>query len=173
MLVLQGLPDGSVASVLLRVDARTGDIEGTPLRVGGGALDLLPTRDGRRVFVPSPEDDSTLEIDADSLRVLRRHRVGGFAGALSPDGGALAWIRRRSGSPARSRSGTSVPSERGHGAGVLDMAFTPDGRTLVSSDFDGGVIAWNVARGKVSEELPAHRRPGLGACRLSRRTHAL
>ena len=39
------------------------------------------------------------------------------------------------------------------------MAFTPDGRTLVSSDFDGRVIAWDVDRGEVSEELLAHRGP--------------
>jgi WD40 repeat protein/class 3 adenylate cyclase len=158
VLVLQGAPFGSARSVLLRVDARTGDIEGTPLRVGGGALDLLPTRDRRRVFVPSPADDSTLEVDAVSLRVVRRHRAGGFAGALSPDGGVLAL----GSSDGRIRlldvrSGDVRPFGRGHEAGVLDMAFSPDGRTLVSSYWDGGVIAWSVARGKVSEELPAHR----------------
>jgi WD40 repeat protein/class 3 adenylate cyclase len=158
VLVLQGAPDGSARSVLLRVDARTGDIEGARLRVGGGALDLLPTRDRRRVFVPSPVDDSTLEVEAASLRVVRRHRVGGFTGALSPDGGALA-LGSRDGRIRLLdvRSGDVRRFGGGHEAGVLDMAFTPDGRTLVSSDSDGGVIAWSVARGKVSEELPAHR----------------
>ena len=42
---------------------------------------------------------------------------------------------------------------------MADLAFTPDGRTLVSSDFGGGVIVWDVARGRVSEELSAHRGP--------------
>jgi WD40 repeat protein len=160
VLVLEGFPDGAAKSVLLRVDTRTGDIQGTPLRVGGTALDILPTRDGRRVFVPSPLDDSTLEIDADSLRVLHRYRVGGFTGALSPDGGALA-VGSRDGRvrllDLHSRAVRAFA--RGHGAGVLDMAFTPDGRTLVSSDFEGEVIVWDVARGEVREELASHRGP--------------
>ena len=159
VLVLQGNPDGPARSVLLRVDGRTGDIEGTPLRVGGAALDMLPTGDGR-VFVTSPDDDATDEIDTKSLRVVRRHDLGGFAGALSPDGGSLA-AGSRDGSIRllNLRSGRIRPFARGHTAGVVDMAFTPDGRTLVSSDFDGRVIAWDVDRGEVSEELLAHRGP--------------
>ncbi len=160
LLVLLGTPDAPARSMLLRVDGRTGGLEGKPLRVGGAALDIVPTRDGRRVFVPSPVEDATLEIDADSLRVLRRHLVGGFAGALSPDGGALALGSREGRVRLLDLRSQEVRSfARGHEAGVVDMAFTPDGRTLVSSDFDGGVIAWNVARGKVSEDLSAHLGP--------------
>ena len=160
VLVLQGFPDGGARSVLLRVDPQTGDVEGTPLRVGDAALDLSPTRDGRRVLVTSPQDDATHEIDAQSLRVVRRYPAGGFAGALSPDGGALALgsgdgrVRLLD-----LRSGEARLFARRHRAGVIDITFTPDGRTLVSSDFDGGVIAWDVARGEVSEELSAHRGP--------------
>ncbi len=160
VLVLEGFPDGPARSILLRVDSRTGEVKGTPLRVGGTALDILPTLDGRRVFVPSPLDDSTLEIDASSIRVLHRHRVGGFAGALSPDGGALA-VGSRDGRvrllDLRSREVRAFA--RRHRAGVLDVAFTPDGRTLVSSDFEGAVIVWDVARGEVREELASHRGP--------------
>jgi WD40 repeat protein/class 3 adenylate cyclase/energy-coupling factor transporter ATP-binding protein EcfA2 len=160
VLVLQGFPDGPARSVLMRVDGDTGTVEGMPLRVGGAALDILPTRDGRRVFVTSPDDDATLEIDAESLRVVGRHPVGGLAGALSPDGGALA-VGSRDGTvrllDLRSQEVRRFP--RRHGAGVLDMAFTPDGRTLVSSDADGAAIAWDAARGQVREVLSAHRGP--------------
>ena len=161
VLVLHGPFLGeSGRSVLLRVDRETGDVEGPPLRVGGAALDIVPTRDGRRVFVPSQADNSTLEIDVDSLRVLRRHPAGGFAGALSPDGGTLALGSTDGGVRLLDvRSAEVRPFMGGHGAGVLDLAFTPDGRTLASSDFDGGVIAWNVARREVSEELSAHLGP--------------
>jgi WD40 repeat protein/class 3 adenylate cyclase len=158
-LVLLGNPDGPARSVLLRIDRRTGDIVGRPLRVGAAALDLLPTRDGR-VLVPSPDDDETLEIDAESMRVARRHAVGGFAGALSPDSGALA-VGSRDGSIRLldMRSGEVRRFARGHRSGVVDMAFTADGRSLVSSDFDGGVVVWNVERGQTSEELSTHRGP--------------
>jgi WD40 repeat protein/class 3 adenylate cyclase len=160
LLVLQGAPDGRARSVLLRIDGSTGVIERASRRVGRGAFDLLTTRDGRRVFVPSPADDTTFEIHADSLRVLRRHAAGGSVGALSPDGAALAI-----GSPDGQvrlldlASGNTRPFARGHDAGVLDLQFAPDGLRLASSDFDGRVLIWNVARGTTSEVLPAHRGP--------------
>ena len=160
VLVLQGTPFAPARSVLLRIDGRTGDFVGTPLRVGGAALELLPARGGRRAFVTSPDDDLTYEIDTESLRVVRRHAGGGFSAALSPDGSALA-VGSRDGRVRLLdlRSGEVRPFARGHRATVADVAFTPDGRKLVSSDFGGGVIVWDVARGERSEELSAHRGP--------------
>jgi WD40 repeat protein/class 3 adenylate cyclase len=157
VLVLLGNPDVPARSLLLRIDRQTGRV-GRTLRVGAAALDILPTRDGQRMFVPSPDDDATLEIDADSLRVLRRHRVGGFAGALSPDGGALA-VGSRDGKVRllHLRSQEVRHFARGHAARVWDLTFTPEGRSLVSSDDDGRVIAWDVGDGEVREELSAHR----------------
>jgi WD40 repeat protein len=160
VLVLQGSPDPPTRSVLLRIDEHTGDLVGTPLRIGGAPLDLLLPREGQRAFVTSPDDDVTHEIDTGSLRVVRRHAVGGFSAALSPDGSALAVGSRDGGVRLLDlRSGVVRPFARGHRATVADLAFTPDGRTLVSSDFGGGVIAWDVARGERSEELSAHKGP--------------
>jgi WD40 repeat protein len=160
VLVLQGSPDPPTRSVLLRIDGRTGDLVGTPLRLGGAPVDLLPAREGRGAFVTSPDDDVTHEIDTESLRVVRRHAVGGFSAALSPDGSVLG-VGSRDGRVRLLdlRSGEVRPFARGHPATVADLAFTPDGRTLVSSDFGGGVIVWDVARGERSEELSAHRGP--------------
>jgi WD40 repeat protein/class 3 adenylate cyclase len=160
VLVLQGSPDAPAKSVLLRIDERTGDLVGTPLRVGGASLELLRARDGRRAFVTSPEDDVTHEIDTGSLRVVRRHAVGGFSAALSPDGRALA-VGSRDGRVRLLdlRSGEVRPFARGHRVTVADLAFTPDGRTVISSDFGGAVIVWDIARGERSEALSAHRGP--------------
>jgi WD40 repeat protein/class 3 adenylate cyclase len=160
VLVLLGNPDGPARSVLLRIDTRTGDVEGKPLRVGGAALDILTSGDRGRAFVTSPDDDVTHEIDTESLRVVRRHPVGGFAGALTPDSDSLA-VGSRDGRVrlVDVRSGKVRPFAGGHGAGVVDLAFTPDGRTVVSSDFDGGVIVWDVARGAAREKLSTHRGP--------------
>jgi WD40 repeat protein/class 3 adenylate cyclase len=160
VLVLQGFPDGAARSVLLRVDGDTGAVEGTPLRVGRTAVNIVPSHDGRRVFVPSAGDDATHEIDVGTLRVVRRHQAGGFAGALSPDGDTVAL----GSDDGRVRlldlhSGRMRPLGRRHATRVLGLEFTPDGRSVVSSDLDGSVRVWNVATGAVGEELSAHRGP--------------
>jgi WD40 repeat protein/class 3 adenylate cyclase len=158
VLVLQGSPFPPSRSMLVRVDERTGDILGTTLPTFGSPLDLQPAREGRRVFVTSPEDDVTHEIDTGSLRVVRRHALGGFSTALSPDGNALA-VGSRDGRVRLLdlRSGEVRLFAGGHRTSVVDLAFTPDGRTLVSSDIGGAVIVWDVAPGEKSEELSAHR----------------
>ena len=157
-LVVQQFAFAPEPSALWRVDGATGAIEGGPLRVGRhGAFGLFPTADRRRVFVTSAGDDETYEIDAELLRVLRHYPAGGFAGALSPDGSAFALgsevgtvrvLDLRSGRVRRLGS---------HRSGVRRMTFTPDGRTLASSDADGGVTVWDVANGKIIEQLSGHR----------------
>ena len=51
---------------------------------------LFPAADGRRVFVTSAHNDETWEIDARTLRVVRRYPEGDEVGALSPDGSTFA-----------------------------------------------------------------------------------
>jgi WD40 repeat protein/class 3 adenylate cyclase len=160
VLVLQGSPGPPARSMLLRIDERTGDVVGAPLRLVGAPLELPTARERRRAFVTSPDEDVTYEIDTGSLRVVRRHAVGGFTAALSPDGSALA-VGSRDGRVRLLdlRSGEVRRLARGDGTSVADLTFTPNGRTLVSSDFGGGVIVWDVARGESREELSAHRGP--------------
>lgn len=98
-------------------------------------------------------------------RVVQTKGVESFLGshdkansvALSPDGLTLAsgggdrvvlWDVTR-----RSRLGELT----GHTASVLAVAFSPDGRTLVSAGFEGQVILWDVGERRQLGTLAGHR----------------
>ena len=152
-----GFPNGP-ASVLRHLNASTGAVEGRPLRVGRySSFGLSSTGDHRRLFVTSPRDDATWEIDAERLRVLRRYPVGDSAGAVSRDGklfalGSAAGVVR----VLDLRSGAVRRFEGRHRSAVLRLAFTPDGRTLVTSAEDGDVIVWDVEGDAIRETLTGH-----------------
>ncbi|MGH2716372.1 MAG: hypothetical protein ACRDM7_21305, partial [Thermoleophilaceae bacterium] len=150
-------PDGP-ASPLYGVDGETGALTGR-LRVGGNPSSWYAsaTADRQRVFLTSPKDDRTWEVDPEPLRVVRSFPAGDFSGAVSPDGTRFALGSREG----RVRlldlgSGEIRPLRGRHDGSVLRMAFTPDGRTLVTSGGDGEVLAWDVERGSTVQRLSGH-----------------
>ena len=171
LVVMQTHPayPGGPASVLRTIDGSSGELEGAPLRVGRhAAFGLSATADRRHVFVTT-EGEDTYEIDARGLRVVRRYPAGGAAGALSPDGTTFA-IGSEDGSVRLLDvdSGRVKRLAGGHDAGVRTLAFTPDGRRLLTADDAdedqaGEVIVWDVGKGERIEELSMHQGgiPGL------------
>jgi WD40 repeat protein/DNA-binding SARP family transcriptional activator len=143
-------------TMLYRVNGDTGAIE-RELRVGehsGRALSI--TADGKRVFLTSPRENRSWEIDPERLEIVRTHEVGDFSGAVSPDGRALAL-----GSAAGRvrlldlRSGEVRSFSGRHQGGMQTMAFTPDARRLVTAG-NAQVTVWDVSRGAIAERLAGH-----------------
>jgi WD40 repeat protein/DNA-binding SARP family transcriptional activator len=140
-----------------RVDLDAGVIAGRPFRSPGGALDPAYSSDRRRLFVPNAEEDVTYELDTADLRVIARHPAGGSAVALHPGEDLLAV-----GAADGSMRFVELPSRRVHRlAGKHDgevsaMKFSGDGRSLVSGDSNGGLIAWDVERRVLRERLEGH-----------------
>jgi DNA-binding SARP family transcriptional activator/WD40 repeat protein len=134
---------------LRRYDARRGTPLGKPVRVGIPEEPLMTP--GGRLLVTT--DRGVKALDAETLRVIRRYRIGAVD-ALSPDGRTAATLasdeRLRLLDLASGRVRTLT------GAGAEPQAFSPDGRTLSTADDDGTVILWDVKKGVPIETLEGH-----------------
>jgi WD40 repeat protein len=55
------------------------------------------------------------------------------------------------------RTGKERFEESGHCGAIASLAFTPDGRTLISGSWDGRLRVWDVASGRTRRALTDHR----------------
>jgi RNA polymerase sigma factor (sigma-70 family) len=87
--------------------------------------------------------------------------------AFSPDGSLLAsgaeglgWFNHTSDVPPIRlwdwAAGREVRSLAGHPIGTISLAFTPDGKTLVSSGFEPTARVWDVATGRERDRRPGY-----------------
>ena len=158
-------PDGrSIATASLDGTARTWAINGRPLAVlaghSGAVLDARFSPDG--ATVASGGEDGTVRLwDAETRGELLRGKDGApdrpGSEAASPDGDATATIDDRRIRLERADGSTSELS--GHERVVTSVAFSPDGRRLVSASRDRDAILWDVASGKALRVLRGHFGP--------------
>jgi WD40 repeat protein len=152
-------PDASAAPVY-RVDGETGELTDR-LQVGRYASYFYAseTADRRRLFLTSLRDDTTWELDSESLRVVRSWPVGDVAGAVSPDGTAFALASSTGRLRLLDLETGKIRTFRGrHDDRPLRIEFTPDGRALVTSDAGGQLLLWNVESGSIAQRHSGHTR---------------
>jgi WD40 repeat protein/DNA-binding SARP family transcriptional activator len=144
-------PDGG-APVLWRLDPATGREQRGP-RVGHhAAWSLISAPDA--IFVTSARDRRTYELSPNTLRVRRSYPDGDRWGAVS--GHELALASRDGAVRLYDLRTGRVRRLAGRHATGQDMrlVFTPDGRTLATSDASGEIIVWQ--DGRLRERLLAH-----------------
>ncbi len=148
-----------------------------PMLDTGGHMALIQsiafTPDGRQIV--SASEDKTIRVwdlaTGKTVRTIRGEVAPGQAGgiramALSPDGKWLAaggtFTGGNPGDFGAIRlydfaSGKLVALLRGHKNAVSGLAFSPDGRHLLSGSVDFTAILWDVAPGRVLHRLRGHR----------------
>jgi WD40 repeat protein len=123
-------------------NAATGEIECT---LGGHSLlvtsvDFSP--DGRRVV--SGSGDNIIRIwDVGN----KERKPTGYSEAVLHN--ALAWIRNAG-------TGKKGRKLKGHSDMVNSVAFSPDGKRVVSGSNDNSVRIWNVAKGRIEHIMRGH-----------------
>ena len=167
-IVFESYTDSGPPSVLYRVDARTGAVDGRGVPIGSApSPGLAATADGRRLFATSTGAGETYEIDPRRLRVVRRYPIGGSSMSVRPDGRKFAIGsddgRLRLFDP---RSGAITRLSGRHDSPLSRTFFAPDGRTLVSSRDDGEVLVWDLPEGTVRETYSAHN-AGVGGLEIT------
>lgn len=158
-----------------RESRRIGPLQGTP-------LSIVFTSDGNNLVSASYDGRTLLTIgekplvmetwETDSGRKIRTQKGPATdqaftpKGELSPEGRWLAWTPSLPTPPRSSyrhevqlvdvSTGKAVPTVLKLTDRVLEMAFSPDGRTLATFTDDGGCLLWNTATGKLNHKLKGH-----------------
>ena len=157
--------------LVLRFDSQTL----VPVEQAAGHTDtiygLVVAKDGRTVVSVSGDGDARV-WDVATGAVRQRFTWGpeAYHLALSADGALLAHAEGPALALVDVASGKELRRFDAHAEWTGDLAFAPDGRTLVSSGRDGALRVWDVASGKRLKQLadPKHLLAGLAARGLAR-----
>ena len=162
----------AVDGAIYRWDTATGKTL-TPEAGDSGVAQILVSADGSRVVTRGQDGDAHI-WDGTTGKHLRRFQAGWQRGmAISPDGRFLAWPvedyechfadPQEPGSPtygsrirfydiAAGKVVDRIPTFKGD---AQDLAFTNDGKRLVTAEGHGGMVRiWNVETGEGRAELP-------------------
>ncbi|MFO0874666.1 MAG: WD40 repeat domain-containing serine/threonine protein kinase [Phycisphaerales bacterium] len=137
-----------------------------PAEGNAGTIPVRFSRDG--AIIASGVHGCIRFFDAATGRVLAKNRVPGTCGlgmAFHPNGQILFTPSlNRSIALLDTRTGRELLSLKKHSAFIISLLVTPDGNTLISSDWSGTVLAWDLGyyTERIQRELEyqlAHRSP--------------
>lgn len=116
-------------------------------------LDVSFSPDGDELLVAEVDGDLIVHpLDGGPPDTLVGFGQGARVAAWSPDGSSVATAFSTILVEDRGE-GTVTDTLRGHAQVVLDLAFTPDGGTLVSGSRDASVRIWDLRRGVAVDTL--------------------
>ena len=138
--------------------------EGAKMRLGKGrvyAFQFSP--DGTRLKVASASGIWHYDTQTGQEVDLIPFELGGFPApkstAFSPDGGTLAFEIWTGITLLDAGTGAYLTTLTGHTSHVMDIVFSPDGKTLASGGWDYTVRLWDVETGKSLKTLTEHTAP--------------
>ena len=150
----QTLATGSADSTVRLWDWRNGRPIGEPLTGHKyGVESVTFSQDGRRLVSRSADsvrvwDSATRKVVGKPIVTDNTDKDSFTAMAVSPDGRRIATVRKNTLQQWDADSGEAAgPPMLGHSEAVQDVAYSPDGRYLVSASMDNTLRFWDSASG--------------------------
>ena len=158
------LVSGSWDKTIRFWNASTGELLKTLTGHTDGVNAVMSAPDGKTVVSMSYYDGTIRFWDAETAKLLKTitGHTGSFgrAVAFSPDGQMLAHSGTGDNTiPIRDvQNGQLLRTITEHTDTVLSVAYSPDGRNLVSVDWDGHIRIWDVATGALLKTIEGHKK---------------
>jgi WD40 repeat protein len=112
----------------------------------GGVLSVSYSPDGRQIV--SCSDDKTIKIwDASSGSVIRTISANCSKVSYCPDGRKIAAVERNKVHIFDGQNGGELFALTGHSSIIQAISFSPDGTRLLSADYAGSIIVWDMSSG--------------------------
>jgi len=128
------------------VDFESGNVTAVLARSGDVALDAA-LRPGTNELAVAAADSLIRVVDVETgadVRTIASHADWVTGVAWSDDGTLMASSSRDKSAKLYNAAGELTANYQGHGAAVRDVAFTPDGKQVLSVGADGKLHRWNV-----------------------------
>ena len=158
------LVSGSWDNTIRFWNASTGELLKTLTGHTDGVNAVMYAPDGRTLVSMSYYDGTIRFWDAETAKPLKTitGHTGSFGRsvAFSPDGQMLAHSGTGDNTiPIRDvQNGQLLRTITEHTDTVLSVAYSPDGRNLVSADWDGHIRIWDVATGALLKTIEGHKK---------------
>ena len=158
------LVSGSWDKTIRFWNASTGELLKTLTGHMDGVNAVMYAPDGRTLVSMSYYDGTIRFWDAETAKPLKTitGHTGSFGRsvAFSPDGQMLAHSGTGDNTiPIRDvQNGQLLRTITEHTDTVLSVAYSPDGRNLVSADWDGHIRIWDVATGALLKTIEGHKK---------------
>ncbi|HEY7312524.1 MAG TPA: sigma-70 family RNA polymerase sigma factor [Gemmataceae bacterium] len=149
------LPPREFKHRVLLLDAATGK-EHCHLDFKNGVRFHNFSPDGKAVAVTVGIEPGVQLWDAAAGKLIRKLKAETFRMAFSPDGKLLASAGDKRIVFTDVKTGEEIGRMEAKMDLAMSLAFTPDGKTLLSGNQDGKVRVWDVATKKLRRELDAH-----------------